>query len=64
MTMLSNDLYNNIMLFNSHPTADIMRECMVEGSESIFIHRVSVEWIIGDTDYDGADDYEVYVITK
>ena len=64
MTCLTNDLYNKIMLFNSHPTADIMRECIVEAGDHRFIHRGRAEWLIRDTDYDGSDDYEVYVITK
>ena len=64
MTMRTNDLCNKIMLFNSHPTADIMRECIVEAGEGRFIHRGRAEWLVGDTDYDGSDGYEVYVITK
>ena len=52
------------MLFNSHPTANIMCECIVEAGENRFIHRGRAKWLIGDNDYDGADDYEVYVITK
>ena len=64
MTMLTNELYNKIMLFNSHPTADMIRECITEAGEGKFIHRGNVEWLIGDTDYDGADDCQVYVITK
>ena len=64
MTRLPLSIYNRIMLFTSHPTADIIRECIVEAGEGRFIHRGRAEWLIGDTDYDGSDDYEVYVITK
>ena len=64
MISLPQSIYNRIMLFNSHPTADIIRECIVDTGEERFIHRGRAEWLIGDTDYDGADDYEVYVITK
>ena len=52
------------MLFNSHHTVDIVRECIVEAGEGRFIYRGRAEWLIGDTDYDVSDDYEVYVITK
>ena len=64
MTKLPEAVYNKIMLFNSHPTADIIRDCIVEAGEGRFIHRGRAEWLIGDTDYDGADDYEVYVLSK
>ena len=51
MSMLTNDLYNKIMLFNSHPTAEIMRECIVEAGECRFIHRGRADWLIGDTEF-------------
>ena len=64
MTTLPLDIFNKVMPYNSHPTADLVRPLFIVTLYARYVQFSSrVRWLISDDEQGmNSDAYEMYVL--